>query len=994
MYVTFQVFHRLWFRYFLLPIHFIYRVTRCRRPSFTSMLCVSVAAASPGAPARLSTPATAPKSWLNIQPPSPPNLLPTVFIFSSSQWICAPPAADNRSLIHFLSSTSHDTALSTTLLPTLTTKHNTSSIHVCHQIHEKQTCTNSQWSLLNIYKDIFFILIIGGVETNPGPTTAKHLNIGHVNINSITAGHKLYELNQFVQLNDIKVCALTETKLNDAISPTLYRLDNFHAPLTRHRNRNGGGVALYAHASLPIRRLNDLEIDGEEWIWAQIKLHRLNILICCLYLPPNSSIDRLNLFIDHFTESATLAQVHSPDIIIALGDFNTGNIYLDQNTYNHSGITPFDHTLQQTAQMLNLSQLITCPTRISNNTSNLRDLIFTNNTNRITDHGTLSAFSTLDHLPVYATINTDPLPHTTKPTEKIIWDYTKLDSDLLTRLLLDTDWDEILSNDIHTATENFILAILSAARASIPQKRVRSTNRQKPWLTKELVKNIRKRDRLFRHARQTQSSYDWDRWKHQRNIVTAINKRLKQQHIQRHVNKLLEQKRDPYKYHQTLRLLTGRARDDYIPPLEGPEGDILTDDTEKAKLFNDYFATQATINIPDTQALPPNDARHDIPVPTLSEITTNETEVLQQLNSLDPNKSTGPDEIPVKLLKLSALLIVKPLSDLFNKSLSSGIYPSKFKEANVRPIFKNKGSPSDHTCYRPISLLSSISKIFERIVHKRIYSHLIEHSLLTDKQSGYRRNHSTEQQLLYLTHNMYKSLDSGRDFTAIYLDISKYFDKIWHKGLLYKCTHDFGITDSLFHWLKSYLSDRKQRVQINGTFSNSQTINAGCPQGSVLGPLLALMYLNGLAERTKNDILLFADDTSLYASHTTEDFDDVQISLQHDLDEIFKYGREWAITFNTTKTIQQTFSHKTQYIPPALTFGGDPIPIHDSHTHLGVTFSKDLRFHQHINTICNKVQKTLSPLYPIAQYIPRPILDQIYKIYIRPHFDYCDTVYV
>ena len=131
-------------------------------------------------------------------------------------------------------------------------------------------------------------------------------------------------------------------------------------------------------------------------------------------------------------------------------------------------------------------------------------------------------------------------------------------------------------------------------------------------------------------------------------------------------------------------------------------------------------------------------------------------------------------------------------------SLSQGIYPSNFKEANIKPIFKNKGSPSDYTCYRPISILSSLSKVFEKIVFKGIYSHLLNHSLLNDKQSGYRRSHSTEQQLLYLTHNLYKSLDMGRDFTAIYLDISKYFDKIWHDGLLYKSKHDFGITDSLF----------------------------------------------------------------------------------------------------------------------------------------------------------------------------------------------------
>ena len=278
-------------------------------------------------------------------------------------------------------------------------------------------------------------------------------------------------------------------------------------------------------------------------------------------------------------------------------------------------------------------------------------------------------------------------------------------------------------------------------------------------------------------------------------------------------------------------------------------------------------------------------------------------------------------------------------------------------------------------------------------MYKNIYNHLTENSLLTEKRSSYRQNHSTEQQLLYLTHNLYKSLDSGRDFTAIYLDISKYFDKIWHKGLLYKCKNDFGISGRLLDWLTSYLQDRRQQVRIRDTFSTTQLINAGCPQGSVLGPLLALIYLDGLSKRTKNDILFFADDTSLYASHRPTDILRTQESLQQDLDEIYKYGQEWAITFNTTKTIQQTFSHRQDYNSPMLTFGGDPIPVRDDHKHLGMTFSKDLRFHQHINVICHKVNKSLSPLYSISKHISRQILDQIYKTYIRPHFDYCDVIY-
>ena len=233
----------------------------------------------------------------------------------------------------------------------------------------------------------------------------------------------------------------------------------------------------------------------------------------------------------------------------------------------------------------------------------------------------------------------------------------------------------------------------------------------------------------------------------------------------------------------------------------------------------------------------------------------------------------------------------------------------------------------------------------------------------------------------------------GHEFTAVYLDISKYFDKIWHKGLLFKCKNEFGISGRLLDWLKSYLKDRRQTVKIRDTFSTTQTINAGCPQGSVLGPLLALIYLNKLSTRTQHDMLLFADDTSIYASYAKTDLQTTQLTLQKDLDEIYAYGNDWAIAFNASKTIQQTFSYSPQFQPPVLTFGNDPIPVHDNHTHLGLTFSKDLRFQKHIKTVCHKVNVALSPLYAISRHLPKTTLDEIYKTYIRPYFDYCDAIY-
>ena len=830
-----------------------------------------------------------------------------------------------------------------------------------------------------------------GIEPNPGPHDNKQLTIAHVNINSITADGKKDELEQFIATNNIQILAVTETKLDSNVANSEYLITDFHPPLTKHRTRHGGGVALYFHKTLPVQRLLNIEIGDEEWVWAKLKTQNFTLLISCIYLPPNLSTERLQTFLENFTEANCLAQTHTPTAVISLGDFNSGNIYLDHPVSQHSGITPFDHKLKDTAHVLDLKQMIDQPTRVTHNSNNLRDLIFISNNNIVQNSGILSSFANLDHFPIFAVLNLAPPAPNTEQYPTTVWDYQHMNIPLLTETLLNTNWTSIINKDVDTATCEFITTLHDAASLTIPKIHTQRKRNDKSWITADLKRNIRKRDRLFKLAKTTPTNENWDRWRYQRNLVTSMNRQLKDEHIKKQVAKLIEQKQNIYKYHQTLRTITGRSRQEYIPPLLATNGDLVTDDPDKATLLNKHFTEQSTLHIPDTQTPPPTTNTSHIP--KIEQITTSELEVLRILNSLDANKSTGPDGLPTKFLKLTALLIAKPLSQLFNKSLSLGIYPKDFKKANVKPIFKNKGSPSDPMCYRPISLLSAISKVFEKIVYRNIYEHITKHSLLSEKQSGYRRNHSTELQLHYLTHNLYKSLDSGHDFTAVFLDISKYFDKIWHKGLIYKCEHEFGITGTLLLWLKSYLNDRSQRVQIGNYFSAPRTINAGCPQGSVLGPLLALIYLDGLSNRTQTDILLFADDTSIYASHTPETLLATQHKLQNDLNEIHKYGQEWAITFNSAKTAQQTFSHKRQNLPPSLKFGDHPVHIRDTHKHLGMTFSKDLRFHNHINEITRKVNRTLSPLYAIARHLPRQTLDEIYKIYVRPHFDYCDTIY-
>ena len=263
-----------------------------------------------------------------------------------------------------------------------------------------------------------------------------------------------------------------------------------------------------------------------------------------------------------------------------------------------------------------------------------------------------------------------------------------MDIDKLTRLLTDTDWDAILDNNIDEAAVHFTEAILDAARDPIPQHTVIIKSRDKPWVNSYLKKQIRKRERLFRVAKKYDNERDWNHWKQQSNLVTELNKNLKDNHIKGQVAKLFENKKNPHQYHQILKNIIGKTRSKNIPPLLQQDGLPVTDDFDKAALLNTHFADQTRLDVTDKN--PPTINSPNPPISPLAEVRVTESEVLAALNNLNMNKSTGPDKIPTKLLKMTALLITEPLTKLFNKSLSIDTFPASWKRAQVTPVYKKK----------------------------------------------------------------------------------------------------------------------------------------------------------------------------------------------------------------------------------------------------------------------------------------------------------------
>ena len=282
----------------------------------------------------------------------------------------------------------------------------------------------------------------------------------------------------------------------------------------------------------------------------------------------------------------------------------------------------------------------------------------------------------------------------------------------------------------------------------------------------------------------------------------------------------------------------------------------------------------------------------------------------QLLHNLKPHKAAGPDRLPSRFLKEVANEIALPLSLIFQASLNQGAPPVVWKSAMVVPVFK-KGSRSDPSNYRPISLTCICSKIFEHIIYSCLSNHLETYHILQDQQHGFRHHRSCETQLITTIHDLAQSLNHGGQCDVMLLDFCKAFDKVPHLRLFYKL-HHYGIRGSVLTWITDFLTDRSQRVILDNKESNPCSVLSGVPQGTVLAPLLFLIYINDLPLHVSNKVRLYADDVILYSHiHSVNDCH----NLQQDLDKLTEWSHKWQMIFNPKKCEFLRITNKKNPIP-------------------------------------------------------------------------------
>ena len=332
-------------------------------------------------------------------------------------------------------------------------------------------------------------------------------------------------------------------------------------------------------------------------------------------------------------------------------------------------------------------------------------------------------------------------------------------------------------------------------------------------------------------------------------------------------------------------------------------------------------------------------------------INTSERKIFRIILSLNSKKAHGCDGISINSLKICAPVVAKPLNLIFTKSLSESKFPNAWKFANVQPVHK-KDSRETKSNYRPISLLPVCGKILEKIVYNDLYTFLVNNNLITKHWSGFRPGDCTINQLLSITTTIFESFEEYDETRAIFMDMSKAFDKVWHDGLVLKLQCN-GISGPLLDFFNSYLSNRRQRVVLNGTESDWKGIEAGVPQGSVLGPLLFLIYINDLRENVLSTMELFADDSSLF-THVI-DVNHSQYVLESDLKTISEWGHQWKMVFNpdiTKQAVEVIFSVKKNTPDhPFLSFNNIPVARVTYTTHLGLFLDEKLSFTKHIKEI-------------------------------------------
>lgn len=752
-----------------------------------------------------------------------------------------------------------------------------------------------------------------------------------------------------------------------------YKLEGFELFSNVDDANVGRGIGIYVADHLATK-VNLVNMDSEyrDSIWLEMTTGAGGkVTLGCVYRSPSSTPDddaKLHNML------GKLSSLNTAEVII-MGDFNHPDIDWETITTNRSTSHSSQHFIDAVRDAY-LHQHVSQPTRYRHGqTPHLLDLILSSSENAINNVECHAGIGLSDHLVISCTIEvmqnrlTEGNPR---------YNYNKGNYDTMNEELLEIDWTNKLDAlNFEDAWSYFSTTLEQMIASHIPKSTPRKNKRRKIWMTKEVAAKHRKKQRAWKRYKETGNRWDYIRATNEKNELTLMTRNLCRDFEYNLAENIKKNPKAFWRYCKSK--LKNRSR---LGDLKSTDGTLTSDDKAKAELLNEYFVSVFTKE--DTTEVP--DLPHKQQTPNNQDVQFSTEVIERKLKKLKVTKSAGPDGFHPRVLCELSSSIKLPLSIIFTKSYMESRLPTEWKFAHITPIHK-KGSKVVPGNYRPVSLTSVIGKLMESVIRDSLVKHMMDNQLFCDEQHGFVPGRSCMTQLLVTFEMWSEMLDSGSPVDVVYLDFKKAFDIVPHQRLLRKL-EAYGITGKLLLWIRDFLSGRKQRVVANGSLSNWADILSGIPQGSVLGPILFVVFINDLPDAVRSAIKIFADDTKLFrAIQTLEDHD----ILQHDLDSLVKWSCKWQLRFNEAKC-------KTLHLGSCnkrLEYKMNTTKLEDtkSEKDLGVYVDEDLKFHDHVTKTVNKASRMLGLIRATFTCLDKNTVPRLFTTMVRPHLEYGNVIW-
>ena len=616
-----------------------------------------------------------------------------------------------------------------------------------------------------------------------------------------------------------------------------------------------------------------------------------------------------------------------------------------------------------------LTQVVEKPTRANN----ILDLFLITSPDRCADTEILPGIS--DHCAVYLTYDRQANRNKKKPRMVYLFkraDMGSLKEDI-TQYYNSNFNQHLAAEDINETWEMFKDTLHTLIRKHIPQRTIKNNHRL-PWINEGIRRLMRRRKRARAKAKTTMKEADWDRYK---KLDKVLKKELRTAHVEYLSSMFSEEDR---LCKMVWAYIKSRRKENVgIPPLADKKGKLCEDARGKAEILCNQYTSVFT---KDDPRIPVPDVPFNLlqmPVFTISD-----NGIKKLLEEIKVHKANGPDLLPNRVLRECSEELAPFLGDIFRRSLREGRLPNDWLTANVVGIYK-KGSKQEASNYRPVSLTSVTCKILEHIIFSQIMKHYTRHNFISNSQHGFQKGLSCETQLAATIEELQRGLDQKTQYDILILDFQKAFDKVPHRHLLKKLEAS-GIRGCLHEWLKTYLTCRTQRVVVDGSASQEVPVLSGVPQGTVLGPLMFLTYINDINHHISGTVKLFADDALVF--HPVQSDSDCEL-LQKDLDVLYKWSKKWRMAFNASKCHVIQATRKRTTISHNYFLGREKLSVLQSHPYLGVEIDNTLSWNQQIENTKNKGTRTLNMVRRnFTKGTSTQIRNQIYTGLVRPTLEY------